>query len=248
VNRAALVILVAAGAVAAIAYRQTRGLDNAAAPEPEAGGVWDIAAQNLGDFTSLDYWTGHNSAETTANIEEALTMIDGNQNVRAFLEAIAKCEGTTQGADPYRVCYAFKNVIDGRDGISGTYDDWVDHPSVTGEWKGEKLSDKLCSAAGLGPGCVSTAAGKYQITRTTWDLLKRKLKLKDFSPASQDAAAIELLRECGALPLVEVGNVAGAVTKARRIWASLPGAGYKQPERSLAWVQSQYQQAGGVIA
>jgi len=237
-KKAALVILVAAGAVAAIAYRQTRGLDNAAAPEPEAGGVWDIAAQNLGDFTSLDYWTGQNSAETTANIEEALTMIDGNQNVRAFLEAIAKCEGTAQRAEPYRVCYGYRHTIQS----------YADHPANLGEWKGEKLSDKLCSAAGLGPGCVSTAAGKYQITRTTWKSLKAKLKLKDFSPASQDAAAIELLRECGALPLVEVGNVAGAVNKARRIWASLPGAGYAQPERSLAWVQNQFKEAGGVLA
>jgi lysozyme len=236
--RKALVVLVAAGAVAAIAYRQSRGLDNAAAPEPEGGGVWDIAAQNLGDFTSLGYWTGQNSAETAANIEEALTMIDGNQNVRAFLEAIAKCEGTTQAADPYRVCYAYRHTIAS----------FADHPALTGEWKGEKLSDKLCAAAGQSPGCVSTAAGKFQITRTTWRGLKSKLKLKDFSPASQEAAAIELLRECGALPLVQVGDVAGAVSKARRIWASLPGAGYAQPERSLAWVQSQYQQAGGVLA
>lgn len=88
----------------------------------------------------------------------------------------------------------------------------------------------------------------YQVTKGTWSKLKSRLGLRDFSPASQDAAAIELLRETGALQYAEQGNVAAAVSAARRIWASLPGAGYDQPERSLAWLQARYTESGGVLA
>jgi lysozyme len=39
-----------------------------------------------------------------------------------------------------------------------------------------------------------------------------------------------------------------AVRQARRTWASLPGAGYAQPERTLAYLQAQYIANGGVLA
>lgn len=42
---------------------------------------------------------------------------------------------------------------------------------------------------------VSTAAGRYQITAPTWDRLKTQLGLKDFSPASQDVAALALAKQ-----------------------------------------------------
>lgn len=241
--KAAALLMLAA--VAAIVYRRSTALDAAAAPEvaidAPVGYVQEVTqevTQAIDQYTDLDFWIGQNETETAEKIYEAQTMIDQDQNVRAFLEAIARCEGTNKAADPYRVCYAYKHTINS----------FADHPAITGEWRGEKLSDKMCAGAGMGPGCVSTAAGKYQITKTTWLGLKRKLKLTDFTPASQDAAAIELLRECGALEYVRSGNVATAVQKARKIWASLPGAGYSQPERSLAWVVSQFQDAGGMLA
>ena len=42
---------------------------------------------------------------------------------------------------------------------------------------------------------VSTAAGRYQITAPTWDRPKSQLGLKDFSPASQDTAALALAKQ-----------------------------------------------------
>lgn len=39
------------------------------------------------------------------------------------------------------------------------------------------------------PGLHSTAAGRYQMLASTWDEERARLGLKDFSPASQDAAA-----------------------------------------------------------
>jgi lysozyme len=235
--RAAIAVLLLAGAGAAWAYRRSAGLDQAAAPEVAPGneGWWDGWTQQL---PSLDSWIQSNETETYDKVQQMTAILDTDANVRAFLEAIARAEGTAGQGDPYRVCYAYSHTIQS----------FSDHPAITGEWKGRGLSDAMCRAAGLGPGCVSTAAGKYQITKTTWTRLKRKLRLPDFSPASQDAAAIELLRETGALQFAQLGNVGEAVSAARRIWASLPGAGYEQPERSLAWVQAQYQAAGGVLA
>lgn len=158
--------------------------------------------------------------------------------ISAMLQAIKKAEGTADRGDPYRVCYSYRHTINS----------FADHPAVTREWAGERLSDAMCADAGLGPGCVSTAAGAYQIIRPTWLRLKTKLGLPDFSPASQDAAATELLRERGALARLEVGDFAGAVEKTRKEWASLPGAGYGQGERSIAWLTARFTEAGGVLA
>ena len=234
-KRAALAILLLAGAGAAWAYRRSAGLDQAPEAAPDEPGWWDGWTQQL---PSLDGWILANSAETEEKVQAMTAIIDSSANVRAFLEAIARAEGTAGQPDPYRVCYAYRHTIKSL----------ADHPANTGEWKGEKLPDHLCRGAGLSPGCVSTAAGKYQITRPTWNKLKSRLGLRDFSPASQDAAAIELLRESGALEFAKLGQVADAAYAARRIWASLPGAGYEQPERSLAWVQNQFTAAGGVLA
>lgn len=44
----------------------------------------------------------------------------------------------------------------------------------------------------LGNGLVSTAAGRYQMLKPTWEEQKHRLGLKDFSPASQDLAAWDL--------------------------------------------------------
>lgn len=159
------------------------------------------------------------------------------RNVSAFLEAIARAEGTAQRPDPYRVCYGYRHTI-----IS-----LAEHPAVSGEWKGEKLPDDMCRAAGFGPGCVSTAAGKYQIIRPTWQALKTRLKLPDFGPASQDRAAVQLLKDSGALFAIEKGQFSFAIAAARKTWASLPGAGYAQPERSLSFLQSAYLSAGGTL-
>ena len=70
----------------------------------------------------------------------------------------------------------------------------------------------------------------------------------DFGPAAQDAMAIELIRRRGALEDVDAGRFDVAVFKCRREWASLPGAGYAQPERSLDALRTAYLQAGGQLA
>jgi muramidase (phage lysozyme) len=141
--------------------------------------------------------------------------------------------GQAEGAD-YSTCY----------GYSMTITDFSDHPANLG-WPGVKLSDTMCRKAGFGPGCVSTAAGKPQITKGTWNRLKAKLGLPDFSPASQDAAALELTAERGALEAVKSGDLATAASRCRNEWASLPGNYAGQGQRSIEQLSQWFAAAGG---
>lgn len=230
------VLLLAAAGVALAMRRQGGGVqelvpDTSAPLIPFAGDVNDW-------YSQVEYWTEQNLLETEANTMPIANPPYLPTQIAAMLQAISQAEGTASRGDPYRVCFAYKHTIQSL----------VDHPAVTGEWRGETLSDAMCAGAGLGPGCVSTAAGKYQQIKPTWLRLKNKLSLPDFGPASQDAAAAELLRECGALVRLEAGDFAGAVAQARKIWASLPGAGYGQGERSIAWLTEKFTDAGGVLA
>lgn len=77
--------------------------------------------------------------------------------------------------------------------------------------------------------------------------LAAKLGLPDFSPESQDRACLELIRQRNALSDVEAGRVESAIAKCAPIWASLPGAGYNQPERKLSALVASYNQAGGTL-
>lgn len=96
-------------------------------------------------------------------------------------------------------------------------------------------------------GITSTAAGAYQFLYKTWIGLQHDLKLPDFSPPSQNKAAIELIRRRGALPDVLAGRFTQAIYKCRKEWASFPGAGYGQGERSIQSLAQVYVKAGGKV-
>jgi lysozyme len=167
-----------------------------------------------------------------------------SQNMIAFLTMIAHSEGVDHvtdsrgnAVDPYRVCYGKQHVI-----ADFSYHPAQLRPDGSKEWAGERITQ------GIYAGDLSTAAGRYQITRTTWVPLQERLRLPDFSPASQDAAAMELLRECGASPLIDGGQVANAITLSHHIWASLPGNTAGQPITPFADLMRSYTEAGGAFA
>lgn len=155
-------------------------------------------------------------------------------NLAAFLSMLSHSEGTDRVAQSYRCCYGFIHTII----------DLRDHPALTGEWHGESLANLGPAYAGL----VSTAAGRYQITKATWMGCKAALNLPDFEPASQDQAATLLIRQHQALDLIEQGNLAGAVSRCASTWASLPGSLSGQPKRDMATLTQAYTQAGGMLA
>jgi len=156
---------------------------------------------------------------------------------------VSHSEGTDRAADPYRVVYGYKHEIHDL-----AYHPAEVRPDGTCEWHGEKLPDAMCIAAGLHPPCVSTAAGRYQITKGTWLRLKGILVLKNFGPDAQDDCGVQLIKEHGALDLIFAGEVAAAISKCSSEWASLPGNQAGQPQRTFAQLLNVYSSSGGGFA
>jgi hypothetical protein len=100
-----------------------------------------------------------------------------------------------------------------------------------------------------GGGYTSDAAGRYQFLSTTWDPLAKKLGLKDFSPTSQDKAAIELSRQYDVTQelLQKEGMSMKVSSLLGRQWASFPGKtiGTGQPTQELKGIQNVYQKSLG---
>ena len=150
------------------------------------------------------------------------------KNMAAFLFMVALSE---LGAELIKKSDNGYNVIVGSTASKPVlFSDYSDHPR------------KLVQVR---PGLRSTAAGRYQILARYFDAYKKSLRLNDFSPASQDAIAMQMIKEQGAVGDIEAGRVAMAINKVRNIWASLPGAGYGQHENAFPLLVRFYQSAGG---
>lgn len=168
---------------------------------------------------------------------------DMNTDARALLFTVKTCEHTYPDAVSgacYGIFYAGRPGFNPPELLNQTFDDFSDHPVITGACQPVPLPDAVCRAAGLGEGCVTTAAGAYQIIRPTWLRAQRALGLPDFSPASQDAAAVWLLQDCGAMAKLVAGDVEGAIKKASKVWASLPGATTKQGPKSMEYALARF--------
>ncbi len=210
-------------AVAGVAWMRARSIEG----EASQGAGWELmlSLDNLGEELRRPFGL------------DALPEDGGQQNLEAFLWAIRHAEGTA-GPDGYRTMFG-----------GALFDGWADHPRRAVQFTDRAGRRLWTSAAGAYQFmAVSPTEGGRTTAVNTWDRLKYKLALPDFSPASQDRAAVALIDEAGALMDVRAGRFAVAVDKVRRIWASLPGAGYQQGERSLAWLQEKYEESGGNIA
>lgn len=165
-------------------------------------------------------------------------------NLQAFLTLISHSEGTDRTPEPYRCVYGYQYVIR----------DLNYHPAESRppdnlpEWKGKQLPDAMCIALGLHPPCHSTAAGRYQLILPTWLRLKGVLQLRNFGPESQDDCAVQIIKERGALDLIYGGEIAAAISKCSAEWASLPGSGAQQPQKTFAQLLNVYSTNGGGFA
>ena len=130
-------------------------------------------------------------------------MVEINNQRKAFLDMLAWSEGTDNGRQ--------KTRNHGYDVIVG----------------GELFTDYRHSQ-------TCHAKPKTQINRR-WTLpasfplvgcLPQAAYPKDFSPKSQDAVALQQIKERGALPMIDRGDIRQAIDRCSNIWASLPGAGY----------------------
>lgn len=92
----------------------------------------------------------------------------------------------------------------------------------------------------------SSAAGRYQILEKYAKHYIKDLNLPDFGPVSQDCIAIQLIKECKALGLIETGRVEDAIKACASRWASFPMAGYGQKEHTMEDLVAHYIACGGV--
>jgi muramidase (phage lysozyme) len=179
-----------------------------------------ILAVGILVFGANLYYRDRPSANNVSDNGSAISAQNISPKIKAFLKIISWAEGTG-GEDGYRTHFGYEK-----------FDDFSDHPRRV------KSAD----------GHHSDAAGKYQAMSFTWDRIAKKIGLKDFSPASQDLFAIELLKECGAYDLIMQGNIEAAIYAASPTWASLPkqdgGSVYKdQKARPLPALLQLYKEA-----
>jgi muramidase (phage lysozyme) len=157
-------------------------------------------------------------------------------NRKAFLDMLAVSEGTS--TSPATQNAGYDVIVTGFDGVPEVFSDYSNHPFANGR------PSKVINSKGL----TSNASGRYQFMLHDWAHYKAQLALPDFGPNSQDLWAIQLIRERGALPLIDVGSFSLAVARVNNLWASLPSAGYGQHENSIGKLQAAYVSAGGVLA
>ena len=60
---------------------------------------------------------------------------------------------------------------------------------------------------------------------------------------SQDAVALQQIKERGALPMIDRGDIRQAIDRCSNIWASLPGAGYGQFEHKADSLIAKFKEA-----
>ena len=176
-----------------------------------AGGNPAGGSGGAGGRSASGRWMGNRGGGSGLGNAALASSLDdiSDPEQRANLAAFLDTIAKSEGAD-------YDTVVGG-----SSFSDYSSHPNIVG------LRTKD------GP---STAAGRYQITNTTWRGVKKKLGLTDFSPKSQDEAAIELLRQRGALGDVLKGDWEAAVEKLGDEWQSLPsGTSKNQGKRSWAY-------------
>lgn len=236
--------LIILGGLALLALLYGRGAQ-AAEPGNVAPGSWIDYTAIPPDLAPATQAALENPSTTPLTGEGAIAVDPGVADA-AFLFMIRCCEHryprdvlpVGEGAPCYTTFYG-----------GARFEDLSDHPVLTGELKGVRLSDAMCIAAGLKPGCVSTAAGAYQFIKPTWERLRTKGDyLEDFSPANQSEAALRLLEEIGARQRYLAGDIQGAITTAGRAWASLPGSKAQQNPKALQYCIERFNEGARLYA
>lgn len=136
-----------------------------------------------------------------------------NPNVLLFLDLLAEAEGATIGY----------NTLFGGTVIP----DLSNHPNKRLEYYNSKSGKRS----------VTSAAGRYQFKHDSWEDQAQRLGLTDFTPRSQDLAAVGLMMyKPKTLDALMKGDFNKALKDYGTYWASLPSSPYDQPSRSNQWV------------
>ena len=134
-------------------------------------------------------------------------MVEINNQRKAFLDMLAWSEGTDNGRQKTRN-HGYDVIVGGE-----LFTDYSDHSRKLVTLKPKTLNQQAPDATSFFP---------------LVDAYRKQLGLKDFSPKSQDAVALQQIKERVALTAIDRGDIRQAIDRCSNIWASLPGAGYGQ--------------------
>ena len=152
-------------------------------------------------------------------------MVEINNQRKAFLDMLAWSEGTDNGRQKTRN-HGYDVIVGGE-----LFTDYSDHPR------------KLVTLNPNSNQQRRTLPASFPLV----DAYRKQLGLKDFSPKSQDAVALQQIKERGALPMIDRGDIRQAIDRCSNIWASLPGAGYGQFEHKADSLIAKFKEAGGTV-
>lgn len=145
-----------------------------------------------------------------------------NANMQAFLSMVRQLESGNR----YNVIYG-----------GATFPSYAAHPNIKVPFVNPAT----------GKNDVSTAAGAYQMIFTTWLKAAGRAALTDFTPASQDRAAIELFALHGATDTVMRGDFDSALKIMSVEWASLPYSTAQQHPAGYNAALALYRGFGGQV-
>ena len=138
---------------------------------------------------------------------------------------LAWSEGTDNGRQKTRN-HGYDVIVGGE-----LFTDYSDHPR------------KLVT---LNPKLKSTGAGRYQLLSCWWDAYRKQLWPERFSPKSQDAVALQQIKERGALPMIDRRYPSGN-RPLQQYLGFTAGAGYGQFEHKADSLIAKFKEAGGTV-
>ena len=153
-------------------------------------------------------------------------MVEINNQRKAFLDMLAWSEGTDNGRRENQKSWLWRHCR------RRLFTDYSDHPR------------KLVT---LNPKLKSTGAGRYSFFPVGGMPTASSLAWKTSLPKSQDAVALQQIKERGALPMIDRGDIRQAIDRCSNIWASLPGAGYGRFRRKADSLIAKFKEAGGTV-
>lgn len=150
-------------------------------------------------------------------LPQRLKMTNAELNTRAFMSTFRAAENFSAGK-PTEYNFLYGKKEDGGGTFTDlTYaekpEDYKDHPRKFIVSWGNKQAQ--------------SPAGAYQINVLTWDDIKDKAGVTDFSPKSQDAFAKYLIYQRAEFE-IKTGDVERAIEKLNGRWSSLPGGKHQQ--------------------
>jgi len=183
-----------------------------------------LIARDMGAFEGTRFGKPQKSGETDEQSSDSQSSIEAKDlpdEAKQLLNDIAKHEGAN-----------YNTIVgEGKQGAPATFSDYSKHPNIKGFFYAD--------------GDWSTAAGRYGITKTSWDEYTKKYPdLIDFSPENQDKAAwymaSERYRAKTGRNLIEdlkngKYNKGQILSQLSGTWSSLPGGKQPATNRPGGW-------------